>query len=25
MLTGVWAGLTAWVQAQLVSGFETVL
>ena len=25
MLSGVWAGLTAWVQAQLVSGFETVL
>ena len=25
MLSGVWAGLTAWVQAQLVSNFETVL
>ncbi|WP_022925509.1 cytochrome c biogenesis CcdA family protein [Serinicoccus marinus] len=25
MVTGVWAGLTAWVQAHLVSGFETVL
>lgn len=25
MLTGVWAELTAWVQARLVSGFETVL
>lgn len=25
MLTGVWAGLTAWMQSQLVSGFETVI
>ena len=25
MVSGVWAGLTAWVQASLVSGFETVL
>lgn len=25
MLTGVWTGLTAWVQAQLVSGFETAI
>lgn len=25
MVSGVWAGLTAWVQARLVSGFETVL
>lgn len=25
MLTGLWAGLTAWVQASLVSSFETAL
>jgi cytochrome c-type biogenesis protein len=25
MVSGVWAGLTAWVQGRLVSGFETVL
>lgn len=25
MVSGVWAGLTAWIQASLVSGFETVL
>lgn len=25
MLTGLWDGMTAWVQSRLVSGFETVL
>lgn len=25
MVTGVWDGLTAWIQARLVNGFETVL
>lgn len=25
MVSGVWAGLTAWLQAQLVTGFETVI
>lgn len=25
MVTGIWDGLTAWIQTQLVSGFETML